>query len=393
MKTSNIVLAALAGCSFIFANPAFAAEYYSTVIATGLNNPRGLAFGPDGGLYVAESGTVQVGGPSTSVIRNGAPQTFYLSNTGSITRILEGVQQRIITGLPSVGSLTVSETTGPQDIAFDVNGIGYVVTGFFTDPAVRSTDLAPGGTGLGRIFTFSGNSFTPFADVAALEASNPAGREVNSNPFHLAPLSSGLLVTDSGSNTLLRVGSDGTVSNLATFLARDMGAGFPSDVVPTGIAIGPDGNYYLAELTGFPFVQGAAQIYRITEAGNVSLAFSGFTNISDIAFGADGALYVLQLDANGLTTAPPGGSLLRVAMDGSRETIFSQGLITPTGLEIGKDGAFYVTNFSAAERIGQVLRIAPVPEPGTWAMMLVGFAAVGYSLRRDRLSKVKPQLG
>jgi len=30
------------------------------------------------------------------------------------------------------------------------------------------------------------------------------------------------------------------------------------------------------------------------------------------------------------------------------------------------------------------LRINPVPEPATWAMMLVGFAGIGMSLRRRR---------
>ncbi len=35
-----------------------------TVFATGLNNPRGLKFGPDGNLYVAEGG---LGGTQSTV--------------------------------------------------------------------------------------------------------------------------------------------------------------------------------------------------------------------------------------------------------------------------------------------------------------------------------------
>jgi hypothetical protein len=30
--------------------------------------------------------------------------------------------------------------------------------------------------------------------------------------------------------------------------------------------------------------------------------------------------------------------------------------------------------------------LAPVPEPGTWAMMLIGFGAIGASMRRRRLN-------
>lgn len=36
---------------------------------------------------------------------------------------------------------------------------------------------------------------------------------------------------------------------------------------------------------------------------------------------------------------------------------------------------------------------AAVPEPGTWALMLVGFGAVGFSVRRQRRVAVVPQLG
>jgi hypothetical protein len=36
--------------------------------------------------------------------------------------------------------------------------------------------------------------------------------------------------------------------------------------------------------------------------------------------------------------------------------------------------------------------LAPVPEPGTWALMLLGFGAIGWSLRRRRKAGLVPRL-
>ena len=375
--TSLAVLAALG-----ITAPAAAGNWVSEVIATGLNNPRGLSIGPDGALYIAESGFYQPGGPTTV---NPRGMTAGYSETGSITRVAGGTQTRIITGLPSIAVVNGSDVAGPQDIVFGPDGTGYVLIGLGLNPANRATDLAPVGSKLGQVWSFTPGGVTPRADVAAFElANNPAGGAIDSNPFHMAVAGSELLVTDAGANSLLKVNPvSGDVSLIAAFPPRFIGPPAPfSDSVSTGVAVGPNGNYYVAELTGFPFTPGAARIYQVTPDGTVTIAHEGFTMITDIAFGPGGSLFVLELDSNGL--AQPGGSgqLIRLS-NGKRTTILS-GLVTPTGLEVDARGRIYVTNFSAAAGIGQVLAISYVPEPTSWALLITGFGAIGMAARRRR---------
>jgi len=185
---------------------------------------------------------------------------------------------------------------------------------------------------------------------------------------------------------LLRVADNGQTSLVTVFPARSIGGPAPTDSVPTGIAVGPDGAYYVGELTGFPFTPGAAQIYRVLPNGATSVFAGGFSSITDLSFGADGSLYVLEYDANGMRVPGNTGALTRLGADGTRDTIFSEGLIGPTGLAIGSDGAFYVSNRGNEVGLGEVLRIAPVPEPGTWGLMLAGLLVLGLRgrLRRDQ---------
>jgi len=168
--------------------------------------------------------------------------------------------------------------------------------------------------------------------------------------------------------------------------------------VPTTVTMGPDGAYYVGELTGFPFPVGGARIYRVVPGSAPEVYAEGFTNIIDIAFGPDGSLYVVEFNAKGLLQAEgpggdPSGALIRVAPDRSRTTIASQGLITPAGVAVGPDNALYVSNFGAVAGQGQVVRIEqqqaqparPLPETAVESGS-VTFPETGYNLDGDFLS-------
>lgn len=97
--------------------------------ATGLTNPRGLAFGPDGSLYVAEAGTggslVPAGGDDCPVdINIYSPYTAGYS--GRVLRVLgDGTTQVVADGLPSTTD-AYGGSYGPTDVAF-VDGTLYVL--------------------------------------------------------------------------------------------------------------------------------------------------------------------------------------------------------------------------------------------------------------------------
>lgn len=343
------------------------------VVAQGLNNPRGLNFAPEGGLYVAEAGS---GGAGPCIVNSNGQLVCY-GATGAVTRITRGEfasQQRVVTRLPSLavqtGAAPGGSATGPHDVDFQGRGNSFVTIGAALDPARRTDDavhpeFAAVGAKFGRLVRFQPNGKWSFEDdLSAFERSdNPDGGAYDSNPYGLLALPGWRLFADAGANALNAVAANGAIWNLAVFPNRTVGA-VTFQGVPTSVAQGPDGDLYVGQLTGFPFVAGQANVYRVPAAGGTPEIYaSGFTKIIDIAFAEDGSLYVLQISSTG--GAPPQGgtgSLYRVPPGGGApETIVAPGagLVAPGGIAIDRDGSIYVTNFSVSPTAGTVVTIVP----------------------------------
>jgi hypothetical protein len=390
MKSLKLVLCFLSVCGAIAffvvqenvssagARTAALQEESIQVIASGLNNPRGLNFGPDGSLYVAEAGS---GGEGPCAEGPQGPRCY--GETGSITRIdKKGNVERIISDLPSLaGEGTGFFASGPHDVSFQGMGNGYVTIGFGGNPALRTEEFGDAGADFAQIVRFRKNGKWEFVfDAGTFEANeNPDQDLPDTNPYSILAQAGRTVYTDAGGNSLVRLSADGRSTVLAVFPERlgaanpgfppppafpPAGTELPMDAVPTTVTVGPDGAYYVGQLTGFPFPIGGANVYRVPASGGTPEVFEGgFTSIIDIAFGPDGSLYVLEIAENsvlaGFVFGNWEGALIRVAPDGTRMEIADGQLTAPGGIAIGKDGALYVTNNSIFSGTGEVLRIVP----------------------------------
>lgn len=334
----------------------------SKVMVTGLNDPRGLKFGPDGMLYVAEGG---IGGTNSTVgicaqVPSTGPGPYLGSNTGSrISKIdWNGVRTTVADNLPSSTSNAAAGNSimGVADVEFVGNTLYGLLSGAGCSHGVA--DIPNG------IFKVNPDkTWKVVANISQYLMNNPVAQpdpddfEPDGTPYSMVNVGGNLYVTQPNQQEIDRVNPlNGNISRIVdiSILHDGDGGGW---IGPTSMVY-HNGNFYFGTLTPFPLVQGAAAVYKLSPNGNYSVYASGFTMILGVLFDNDNNLYVLENTVGQPGPTPGFGDVVRVEPSGKRQIIVS-GLHLPTAMTFGPDGKLYISDWGIGPPgLGQIVQVS-----------------------------------
>lgn len=337
-----------------------------TVVATGLNDPRGLAFGPDRHLYVAEAGA---GGGALSTVGQcdqvAPPVGPYTGgNTGRVLRFSpSGGSAVVADGLPSAeaSQLIGGDKSGVSALAFIGNRLLALTSG-----AGCSHGHSDAENGILDVLT---EGMPQLTNLSAWLLANPgqAGqepRDLDYEPdgtWYSMVLTLGRLYAVEPNHGLL-VSVHPTHGDVT--LEKDLLDTFGNHTYTALAAQGDD--VYVGTLgriawlpNVFPPVPDFAEsfkagIYRVSRDGQATQVASGLRAVLGVAFDQRHRMYALQSPI----FVPGTGSLVRQDASGQWETIVA-GLNFPSALTVGPDNAFYISEcgYHCGPGQGRILRV------------------------------------
>lgn len=359
-RTIPALLIALLGACFWLSSAGISARAGTvTTFATGLNNPRGLKFGPDGNLYVAEGG---IGGSDSTegcceqVIAPIGPYTG--SVTGARVSKIDpnGIVTTAVDNLPSSQTNVDSGSlvSGAADIAFIGDTLYVVLGGAGCSHGVAQVPAMPNG-----VLRVDPDGATELiANLSAFVMANPVANpepddfEPDGTWYSMIATGGDLYAVEPNHGELDKITTKGQISRVIDISASQ------GHIVPTAVA-SRDGNFYVGNLNTFPIVDGSSKILTITPRGQIRVFAEGFTTVVGLAFDRGGRLYVLENTTGGNPFPTPGtGTLLRLRPNGTSEEI-ATGLNLPTAMTFGPDGNIYVSSwgFGGVPGMGEIDKV------------------------------------
>lgn len=322
--------------------------------ARNLSFPRGLRWGPDGLLYVAEAGpggdtsTVglceQVPGPP-------GPGPWTGGDTGRVSSFDRFGNGAIVSdNFPSALSADGTSQLGPADVEFYRDYLHVLGSGggcSHGHPSHEEDNL------IYKIFPDGTRQrFVNISDfVKNFETANPEPDdfEPDGTPYSMVTDQTYLYVVEPNHGQVIRIDAGGNMSRLV-----DLSAIF-GHYVPTASTV-RNGNLYVGNLGTFPIQPGRERIVQVDQTGNVQTVATGLTTVLGVQFSPSGELYVLEMSAAPGFPTPGEGKIVRVTQSGGLETIVS-GLTFPTAMTFGPDGNLYVSHIGFGIPAGEILKI------------------------------------
>lgn len=334
-----------------------------TTYATGFTNPRGLVFGPDGHLYVAEAGVG--GGQVPSDIRPGCPEIFNIYSpytagySGRVIRVLaDGTTETVADGLPSATDATMVNF-GPSDVAFigdtlyvliEVGGCSHALPENL--PAILRVNPDGSTDNVANL-----NAWLAANPPFFIKDTNPATTDLEPGGVFHSMMADGrhLYVVETNRGMVLRVDPRTGVIEKLFDMSIDRAEHNP-------IVMTRRGDHFFVGTFGED--GGPAEIARFDkDFTGYSLPFQSLNPIVGLTWSGN-RLYGVEIfpyddpwstDSANLVTFDP--------RTGKRWEVLTGFASYPNGLVKGPDGALYLSNqgisFSPTGGDGSVLRIVP----------------------------------
>lgn len=277
--------------------------------------------------------------------------------------------------------------------------------------APASAEEVVGLVGSSRIVTFDSASPGTITSSRAITGL-ASGVTLTGIDFRPADAQLYAVSTDGTVYRLAVSGSNYAATSLGTFATTPSGNSFGLDFNPQAdrlrMVSDTNQNLRINLNTAPPTNLGPDGAITLNGSSNVDLIGAAYTN--NVANAASTTLYGIDAFTDSLvrSTSPNAGAYVNTSLDGTPFVPLGVllGASDPLGFDISgltgasffsANGSFYGINLTtgASTLVGQIgtegitgiaLGVAAVPEPGTWAMMLIGFGAIGVAVRRRRRS-------